>query len=651
LQQSIKAILDSLKHSTSQCVSQMRNGLEKKLGLMSKLDKDLVQRLKYLLEGGETKLCSGLACDVHDLICDCDNQVEKFVKSDCLTVLNSVALLKRQGSGIHLLFEKYQSKTALHERSQISFESPFLNPCRKTNTKSKKTNGSEVQLPKEESDNISQVKNHKYCTSNDSILTFDLPKLPLSNIVIVENLCHTMSVNEVILKKISKLQVQMSCSPEIHKETENFRSINSDFSKCTRVTPVFIIAKPNDNVVNILAREQQQLKERNVKRWFLIVTELCQVTKYKTALLKHAEGLNYTLIVLESEQILPYATLETCAFLVGQHLKFEVGTILPDDIGECYEYIPRSKLIVPHPEALIRHLIFAERVLYQEAFSFKDIEDRRVKLRAILNRPRLLQIIQTLHVIDNDFQRMFDLQVYYNNFTIATHPVFEETLKNPQHLLETLRETERIYGTTDCGTMLQEILQVFEQKRHVGAVSMCFQLKSYYGSNDLHSLAKPTHRTSNMKSAVNTYYLPSMKGIHSVSDDEFWPKLSEEERKSLIAKTANKDCDMATKKEALRKGLRFSDISLRSQMLMHGVGGFQVFCYGYTHNLAYSQLNYNQGLENVDSDEEDSVGEDMIDDQADVVTDCESSDEELFVLKRKERTEDPKDDVKKRKNN
>ena len=175
--------------------------------------------------------------------------------------------------------------------------------------------------------------------------------------------------------------------------------------------------------------------------------------------------------------------------------------------------------------------------------------------------------------------------------------------KNPNTFIE--------YATIAGLKIVDDVVKLFDRAQHVGRVSLYDYQINPTTRNKVYGLSKPTHVLSNSKSSVYIYYIRAMKGIHSISDEEFWKKPVDTERKKFLMKFTSKNKTESHWKQAAEKGYRYADTFLKTQMLLHGVGSFQLFSFAFSSNSNAPSLNdYNDAKrgENFDSDNEQETG-------------------------------------------
>ena len=123
--------------------------------------------------------------------------------------------------------------------------------------------------------------------------------------------------------------------------------------------------------------------------------------------------------------------------------------------------------------------------------------------------------------------------------------------------------------------------EFFNRRDHVGHISLwntqSSQSKSL--SSFIDSTQKTTHFVSPMRGNISTFYGPNTKGIHPVSDNVLFDGMAETSPSPLTPTSKRRTkFDML---ESFLCGNSFSDDYFIRQMLLHGIGGFQIYAFRY----------------------------------------------------------------------
>ncbi|KAG2388746.1 hypothetical protein C9374_000185 [Naegleria lovaniensis] len=592
----VTMIIESLTQNAMQLLNRLKLQLDQNaIGIDLELVKDrdnfINEVISLLNPHSKESSDNQLALNIYNAIVDYDDQLRSCTE-DTLSLLDTSLEMSRQPE-VQKLLQEYQYKLKHHDTESVTIDTKYPVPYRDADKG--------LFFPTMESENTDELKDKKYCAPNDNLLKYSLPKLPKSSIVVEkEKHEHIRPHNEIWLYKKSNTRLGISYSSRFQQFANQFQKIteNSITQKLNRIHAIFIITRPRGKnyVPSLLLDAKKLLQSNNVLHMFIIATEACYLKRYQEIIARHDQSLigDYYFLVLNSENKLGYATVETCVFETASHLKLEVISITHDDIDRGYEYFFDKKIIMDHEWALLRYFCFAEKTLYSEAFSSKNKTVVKTALKSVLQPNNIDDMISELLNKESNYQQLIPIQKYFYSVVsenqVNAGNAIEEISNNPQELIERLEYVSQKYNTPIATSIRDKISKIFEQKRHVGRTSLWNYQPGSNTTQKLHDLMKPTHKTSNATSTINTYYMPSMKGIHSISDDHFWKPFNDKDRKELLEKAGNKKLSTFDI-DAMRKGWKNTDISLKSQMLMHGVGSFQIFCFAFTSRNSPSLVN------------------------------------------------------------
>ncbi|EFC44504.1 predicted protein [Naegleria gruberi] len=603
------------------------------------------------------------------IILDIVQAVEDFEHDFSVQFEETVQSWEELSFGLHKnvkqLLTKYQNKKSSIGEVIIEDKYPFpqrLEECKLDLPDKESESVTDLRPPvpekkekkkKEKKKAKKQEKQKSFCSHNDALLKFKFEKRDRYTIPVKVMDRNYSNDNEILVKFNRDDEIL-----EISYNEESFLTKLKQISTLTSdgLKPLFIKSRPRGKFWKpyLYSNFVKKLHSDSIPNCVTIVTESKYINRYKKWIISNGNRVDdYNFIVLESNMPLGPGIVHSSILAIGQFLKLECIHIIQDDILEFYEYSRQQKLFVSHETSMLRSLQFMEKVLHTELFNPNVSRVRFAKLKEILLEPEFaancLKILklkynltdQIIEELGNGRFHLLDIldeyiksikgpsrKKYNSRITEITNEVSSEsTLKliihNPQQFIELLKEIQLNNPDIQIARFLVEQLEsIFDNKKHIGRVAMWNYQVNDSLKNKIHNLKRPTHTISYLTSAVNTYFLPSMEGILPISSDDFWEEPENQLRKeTLLTVSANpgKKNPTPTKKEAAERGWCELEICEKTQMLLNGVGGFQVFCFGYTSSMNPSLINYKAKKRvDFDSDEEnEEEEEDNIDDNGD----------------------------------
>ncbi|KAF0977819.1 hypothetical protein FDP41_003141 [Naegleria fowleri] len=382
----VSMILENMTRNALQLLNRLKVQLEKySIGIDMELLKDgdaFVNEVVSLLDPSiEHNSNNKLASDIYNAIVEHEQQLQNS-KEDSFNLLNancheSLEMISRPE--IQQLLQEYQYKSNQKDITSITIGSKYPTPFRNPDKG--------LFFPIMESENTDELKDKKYCASNDSLLKYSLSKFRKSSIVVEREVEHQRAHNEILITNTDHLKLGISYSTHFQRITE-YKDTDTAQKPPSRVHVVFVITRPRGKYFqpNLLFDQKELLYSHKVPHLFIIATESCYLERYQRIIAQQDKEFlgEYYFLILNSNHKLGYGTLETCVFETAIHLKFEVITITYDDTDRGYEYFFDKKIIMDHKWALIRYFCFAEKTLYLEALGSKNKSGVKLELKKIM---------------------------------------------------------------------------------------------------------------------------------------------------------------------------------------------------------------------------------------------------------------------------
>ena len=602
-------IVDNLKMETQQKITTFHNFLKTKSpSIELNLSDDFLEDLEEHLNGfdeNENYSPNGLVLQIVKKYNELKSEWENYFENQFLPLFENVTFMEGVEKATDLL-ETYRKKIMDHTDLNVTLETKFITPKR-----TELGNNSNL-LPESTSETVDELKDKKYCGNSDSLIKMEMEKHAKSIVVLIKVGKEQINPNELFLTidRIAKT-VSIEYNPILESKLKYFKEIEPKPLESKRVAPILIISRPrgNDWAPNFLIQDYQLMTLMNVKNIFFIVTESKYVNRYKKYIEnKVGTDHEYHFIVVQESSKLGPGVMEKLAMLVCEFFGIQVYHLLHDSVRCFFEYLPDQKIIIHHESVCCRALLFNETVLYDELFTPRFSLQKKRQIMDIITEDVVKQLSDSI-VESDHFRQMRSVYDFLHNFSSQREQSLQSVTSNPQTLLDHL-ECASKFGI-DTLPIKERIENVFNERKHIGRVTLWDRhISGSQTKNKLQNLSKPTHQVSNMKSLVNTYYMPSMRGIHPVSDETLWMEPNESERKKTLSDIIKKKSNAALKLTAMERGWRFTEIGLKTQMMLHGVGTFQVFCFSYTEMTTTSLVDYSSPTrDGFDSDEEEYLSD------------------------------------------
>ncbi|EFC41094.1 hypothetical protein NAEGRDRAFT_80834 [Naegleria gruberi] len=596
------------------------------------LDTNVVKELVKILDINDNSKVDDFLETIHSGLCNFHEHIRTYFEAikESLKEISS-----GMDNNVKLLFEKYKRKSAKYAQVPTELNSKYPQPCKYVEI---------LSMPKSESSDVKDIAEKHYCAPNDKLMDFDLKKSNREQIAI-KKVDHEGEANELLVKfdRTSKQLLLSYNTKTVEEVSSPIRKLNSNGLK-----PLFILTRPRGKnyKLQIYESDRRYAKTNNLHHMFVIVTESKYVARYKKSI-EENEGnpSDYFFLILDSDVALGYGIVHSSILAVANYLHIESIHIVHDDIRQFYEYSYEHKVYSPHDSAMLRALIYMEKVLEYELFNPQKADERRESLEHILfdeipdnTKKEVVSIMKEQEEDEEDIKSVDDgklgiLQVlrilvenlpkksrqkYTDIITSFSNQESKDTAlvtlsKNPQEFLSTLRELSTTHKIKVAEILIELIEEEFNDKKHIGRVSLWNNQTKQELKNRVHNLSKPTHLVSYITSSVHTYFIPSMEGIYPIGLEDFWKEPNNEERKKTLTEirnigTKNKSAKKNEKKRAkakvvksaLERGWTCCDIGEKTQMLLHGVGSFQVFNFGYARASVPSLVDYSSRKEGKD---------------------------------------------------
>ena len=393
-------------------------------------------------------------------------------------------------------------------------------------------------IPMSSSEETCELPRKNVCANFDSICMFDAEKIPKYQIDLL-NVEHEMEDNVIYieLNRLTKT-LEISHSDSVKRRLASISSLGTDSIK-----PVFITSRPRGS------SWKPYLYKKVEGATFIVVTESKYLQRYKDWL--GDDSSNYIFMPIESDTPLGAGIVRCCIFRVAQYFKIECIHIAHDDIKTMHEYSYSRKAYVEHSDSFAHCLTLMERVLANELFSLDRKREHIDQLEKALKAPietRDLSVVEDIFSSDAEFlARVCEESIVFvigeevserksvprglrtslvAALTALVHEstsreAIEKAASNPQPLIETLK-TLVSYGIESASLLMERIDAIFDQKSHIGRISIPCYKRLSKAKHKNHMLSRPTHYISYPRSSLNTYYIPSMENIYPISLDDFW---------------------------------------------------------------------------------------------------------------------------------
>ncbi|EFC46858.1 predicted protein [Naegleria gruberi] len=279
---------------------------------------------------------------------------------------------------------------------------------------------------------------------------------------------------------------------------------------------------------------------------------------------------NYVFVSIDTEIFINIGKKKKLCMLLAEHFELEIYHVMEDNFIHAEEY--KKPIFVRHNNALARYLIFAEAIIYFELHSSYDYQQKEEVIKEFLTyvteeNPLIRSHYTCGKIGDSDRLRMFKT---FEEFR-------KKCIEDPRELWTILEET-KAHLTKEGKQILSKYKKLynekFDKRNHVGHVSLwnVRTAQSKFLSNEVDKLQKTTHFVSSARGNISTFYGPNMIGIHPVSDMVLFDGISS---KDVVKKDH----------ESFKEGNNSSDEYFIRQMLLYGIGGFQIYAFKYSGGL------------------------------------------------------------------
>ena len=491
-------------------------------------------------------------------------------------------------------YKKINKKKQEELNREITLSSAYLTPMLKS------SDGT-LQTPTKEFQSLKDLKQAKCVSSNDSF-SKKFPKFKLqrckSNIQIQRTTIeHQDEVGVILSIDCENEIVEAIIDNKLKESLSEFTTIlpceiligtqGGDKSHHKqRIAPIFINCieenygnksyYPNylENFVHKIC-----IKEGVPHIIFIVVEEkyMAQAKEFLSEKLELTNGNknNYKFVSIKSAD-LGFGRKRKLIMLLAEYLQLEVYHVMEDNIVYMEEYV--KPIFYRHENAFVRYLIFAEAVMHHELFSSMSINEKEKTIEALIKKflrePLRASDFLPNSKVENDWFDMISSIDKRRDFYIDPKKLLMLLQNMNNHVTPMATDTLQMYIT--------QFETAFTKSKHIGHLSLWNSetAQGRYLTNYLDSTQKTTHFISATRGNIDTFYTPAVKHIHPVTDKVLFSKPNP---KSKLEKPAKASGDL--KKNAMKEGYNFADEYMIRQMLLNGVGGYQIFAFKYAAGL------------------------------------------------------------------
>ncbi|KAL9645939.1 hypothetical protein ABK040_001047 [Willaertia magna] len=516
-----------------------------------------------------------------------------------------------------------KNKTTTND--QIIIDQFMIPKCFKT---------TKLTIPIKESEDFEELRKNKGVISNDSFGEA-LVKESKSRLVLKRK-NTTENDNNIINITMDSKEVYIEYKDELQDKINNFsklsppdKLIGGDDGSIQRVAPFFITSIPRMEYwrPNILSRDYTNTnihdicKTDNIPHLIFVVIDPNNVEFYKKLLEQDEVDMNNYYLIVAPDLDGSIGGKRKCIMLFCEYFNIEFYHLLDDDIKELREYCPRYKSILYHQRAALRYFFFSETVLYNELYNYSSDKNTIDQNKQELN-----------NIIKNTGKEIFSIgnNKYKEELMklVMNDEVREGYVKYPDKLFNLINAYPN-----EAPEFKKKIENLFSKRKHIGQIGLWNERSSQSNLFDrVHDESKATHFVSTMRTQIVSFYTPACRGIHPISDKALFELPGRNKREEILTKLSklskiDKSEDIVI--EAYKYGYRFSDTHHVRQLLLHGVGGFEIYCFSFVHQNIYSTIDYSrkapeikeviieEGINEEETEEEQEIDVEMKDEATD----------------------------------